>query len=225
MRKRRVIIYHSEDMILRVMGNFFASRGYEIVTFDTPVVCPVDRYKGTVSCTNLYSCADIIISDFAMPVMNGLDLFRSQLGRSCKVPIKNRAFISGEEDRLNLAAMQEEGYTIFSKPFNFNLISKWLVERERDTDLSRPLGATRRERRQESNQEISYMVLPSTQKLNATATNVSPSGMCMKVQSSIMVKQEMFIISRSSGEYRSASVRWMKKVSDKQYLAGVSFVK
>ena len=223
MRKRRVVIYDDSLVILNVLRKYFAERGYDVVTFEAPEGCPIDE-RDAVTCENLPACADIVISDFMMPVKNGAELFETQSLRGCRVPVKNKAIMSAFCDDSRIHAMQEAGYRVFAKPFNFTSLSQWLDEREQDMDLSRPLYAHRKERREQSDTEVTCLLRPHAMKLHGIATNTSPSGLCVKLNSPVTEEQQVSVLFGSLGEYRPASVRWKRKIGEDHYLAGMSFM-
>lgn len=223
MRKRRAILYDDREIILKIMGDFFIMRGYEVVAFETPVVCP-GYDKDMVSCKKSQACADIVISDFRMPKMNGLDLFKAQASRGCRIPIQNKALMSGYINDGLRDMVQEAGYMFFAKPFSFGFIAEWLSEREPHMDLSQPLEMARKEPRDISNKEIIYAILPSALKLKGVTTNTSPSGLCIKTDAPVAVEQSVTILFGQTGNGRSASVRWMREIERGNYLAGVSFM-
>jgi CheY-like chemotaxis protein len=99
MRKRRAIIFDDNDLLLSVFKDYFMHRGYEVLTTEAPVVCPV--------CDNniVYadkSCADVIITDFNMPHMNGIERLKAQSQRGCKVPAGNKVLMLGYVDESGL---------------------------------------------------------------------------------------------------------------------------
>jgi CheY-like chemotaxis protein len=223
MRKRRVIIHDDQKIILNVLGSYFAMRGYEVVTFESPAVCAVSG-EDSITCEKLPACADIIISDFMMPVMNGAEMFRAQSRRGCRVPVKNKAVMSGCGDDSRLQLMQEAGYRIFAKPFDLKLISEWLDGREPEMDLSQPLCMPRREHRQQISKEVTCLLLPHALKLRGIATNISPSGLCVKINTPVTEEQKVSVLFGSTGDYRPASVRWKRKIEERHYLAGLLFM-
>jgi len=115
MRKPRAIIYDDESMILEVLEQFFARRGYEVFLYGSPVVCPYENLFD--SCSDLPRCADIIISDYNMPDMTGIELFQRQLSRGCKTDIKMKAIITGSCNEAILKHCKDLGCRYFQKPF------------------------------------------------------------------------------------------------------------
>jgi YesN/AraC family two-component response regulator len=82
----------------------------------------------------------MIITDFQMPKMNGLQLLKAQTERGCKIDIRNKAVISGYIDGSNNHIMDTLGCSYFSKPFQFKELSGWLADCEKRIDLSQPVG-------------------------------------------------------------------------------------
>lgn len=132
-RKRRAFIYDDDDCILNVLRYFFTQREYEVVTHQKAVVCPLDAE--TLVCSNPHACADVVITDFMMPGMNGVDLLLSQSRNGCKIPAKNKALMSGFADNEETKKIRDLGCSFFKKPFNLQELSRWLDEREQEMDL------------------------------------------------------------------------------------------
>jgi len=45
MRKRRAIIIDNEPVVLQLLVTYLSKRGYEVLSFHEPIVCPVFREK------------------------------------------------------------------------------------------------------------------------------------------------------------------------------------
>jgi CheY-like chemotaxis protein len=220
MRKRKVIICEVK-MSLKVLKNYFETRGYNVVPFESPMDCPIDD-NDDVSCEKVRACSDIIITDFMMPIMNGAEMFKAQTRRGCRVQIKNKALMAGyvEDDRLKV--MQETGYKIFAKPLKFDLLSAWLDELEPKMDISRALGVTRKEHRSQGNKDVTVTILSDAMMLKGIATNMSASGLCVKIDVPVREEQKISVSIGRSDNHRPALVRWMSKNAEGRYLVGVS---
>ena len=140
MRKLKVIIFDDEVMILHMLNRWFSQKGYEVLTFNEPAVCPIYEKK-TVNCSKENKCADIIITDFKMPRMNGIELLQHQSQRGCTLDIKNKAVMSAYMSDKNKMVIKNIGCSFFEKPLELSLLSDWTNECEKRTDLSLPLGS------------------------------------------------------------------------------------
>ena len=139
MRKPRVIIFDDEQYILLMLTKYFSRRGYEVLTYNNPTACPIiEMHKN--GCDKEYLCADIIITDFKMPVMNGDEFLKILSQRGCKLDVRNKLMISGVIDEKNMHKIEEVGCHLIRKPFTLSELSDWLTEREKHIDLSRPLS-------------------------------------------------------------------------------------
>jgi DNA-binding response OmpR family regulator len=138
MRKPRAFIYDDDKGILRVLEYFFLLRGYDVCAHERPVACPID--PGASLCLSPHACADVIITDFMMPELNGIDLLTFQSRKGCKIPIRSKALISGFVEERDMNRLRELGCAFFNKPFNLDDLAGWLDEREQEMDLSQPLN-------------------------------------------------------------------------------------
>ena len=152
MRKPRVIIYDDEISLLE---SCFSRRGYEVFSYRTPVVCPING-NSALGCNCQAPCADLMISDFLMPQMTGTELFWRQTERGCKVAEKSKAIVSiCSEERL-LRLCEDSGYRYFEKPFNYEELTSWLGECESNFDLSKQLGGRPAGARSDFRQDTDY---------------------------------------------------------------------
>lgn len=139
MRKPRVIIYDDDVTVLDMLKTFLIRRGYEVLAFNEPISCPI--YEKLASCCEVaYACADITISDFNMPRMNGIQLLELQSQRKCKIDIRNKAIISGHFSDETLREIENMGCSFINKPFRLSEIAHWLDTCANRMDLSRPVG-------------------------------------------------------------------------------------
>ncbi len=220
MRRRRAIVFDDDIVITGLLKNFFVLRGYDVVTYNEPLICPI--YSSTVECDANGPCADIMIVDYRMPVMNGMELLKAQQTRKCGLISKNKALITGYADYLDRRAIEELGCAFFEKPLNFSRLAAWFDECEQRMDLSRPLGLLRREHRRPSGGEITFEA--SSVVYTAVAVNRSTSGLCLRTAVPFWPDQFLAIHSPDHRSTRTASVRWIREIADNSYLVGLQLV-
>jgi CheY-like chemotaxis protein len=138
MRKPRVIIFDDDVNILNLFKDFFSRIDYEVLAYSEPIVCPMYE-KNADNCIKKNRCADIILTDFTMPRMNGIELLEKQFQSGCKLDIRNTAIITGTVDDDTKRLIEKLGCAYFKKPFRLKELSYWLNERVKNMDLSEPL--------------------------------------------------------------------------------------
>jgi DNA-binding response OmpR family regulator len=221
MRKLRVNIFDDDVSNLKMLKIFMSQRDYEILTFDRPVVCPLNSDKSN-KCNTLKPCADIIITDYLMPEMTGLEMLLHQAQRGCKVDIKNKIVMSSDLDSKGQKVLEGLGCTFFSKPCNFKELSAWLDDCEKRIDLSKPLGIIRKEKRYPANIDIAYAYNSGEKTYQATVINYNGYGLCLKVGTPLAEGQFIVIITELPIDCNNASIRWVKKMEPDFYMAGCS---
>ncbi len=221
MRKPRVIIFDDEVFILNMLKDFFLLRGYEVLSYDDPTtICPIYGVGGDV-CTNHYPCSDVMLTDFNMPGVNGVELIEFQVRKGCTMPIRNKAVISGYIDAWNRRRVRELGCHFFHKPFTLSALSEWLNECEQRTDLHIPLATRRREKRYESCREVNFRLPSGDRVYSGVAVNMSVSGLCLRVPTALEREQTIDLLPSAFHSCRSASVRWTRRIDDGAYLTGL----
>ncbi len=221
MRSRRAIIYDDDKVILDMLKEYLSSRGYEVMTFREPVVCPIS--ENAANCASIDTCADIMMTDLMMPKMNGVELLQAQMKRGCKLSVKNKAIMSGYDiEQFYPQEIRDLGCTFFRKPFDFSEISLWLSVRELQMDLLQPLAIRRKEKRYDSVTEVAYAVSPHEVNLKGTALNVSASGMCLQTASPLRKGQYLTVDLGQRDSIRTALVRWLRKIEGGAYIVGLN---
>ena len=220
MRQRRALIFDDEAVVLLVLRDFFETRGYEVLAFPGPVECPV--YAEGASCSNTAPCGDIMLVDYQMPRMNGIELLQSQARRGCKLTAKNKALLTGYMDERNMSHLQKLGAAFFEKPVLFDELGKWVDECEGRMDLAMLLGYPRKEDRRDYSAEISYEVPASGDGIcRGAIVNLSLSGLCIRVRSPLEKEQPITIKTPLPIASQVAFVRWLRNSGDGGYLAGL----
>ena len=219
MRRRRAVIFEEDVVVMGLMKMFLSLRGYDFFAYREPMACPI--YQGDEPCNLINPCADIMLIDFNIPGMEGSELIKAQSGRDCKLMPANKAIISGYSDMLNRSEIHNLGCAIFEKPLDFSRIAVWFDECERRMDLSQPLGIMRKEKRRPCHREILFQIEHASDLKKGVATNVSPSGLCLKITTALWLHQRLRIKSADIDPMRPASVRWINSIGHNSFLAGV----
>jgi CheY-like chemotaxis protein len=220
-RKPRVLLFDDDISILSVFERFFALRGYEVFSFAEPEFCPI--YKGNAeACTKAKPCADLVITDFSMPGMDGAELLGRQEREGCTLDIRNKAILSGYMPDDGRERVESLGCAVFQKPLRLSELAPWLEACEGRMDLSRPVGIMRRESRYETEEKIMYHCGDRNQALQGTVVNISDSGLCLKVDNPLPGSRTIRIKTDLANCCRSADVRWIRKADKNVFMVGVT---
>ncbi len=221
MRKKRVIVYDDEPLILGLLSDILSLKDYEVFTFSAHRVCPI--YKDNVEiCRNLLPCADVLITDIMMRGINGIELLLKQKERGCKINLRNKAVISGTLTYDYKKMITDMNIKYFHKPFAFSELDKWLDECEQRIDLTQELGIKRKHDRSPSRIKIKYELPFHERKFEGIVTNISKGGFCLTTRSPI-VKEEMIVIDTElPTACQEATVRWVNILPDASFTAGLS---
>jgi YesN/AraC family two-component response regulator len=73
-------------------------------------------------------CADIVITDFNMPNMNGVELLKLQHDRGCAAQVENKAVMSAAITTQVKDEVDNLGCHFLEKPFKRADIKQWLEE-------------------------------------------------------------------------------------------------
>ena len=221
MRKPRAIIFDDEIFILNMLKDFFLMRGYEVLSYNDPTaICPNYGDEGD-TCRNDHPCSDIMITDFQMPGVNGLELLEFQARKGCKLDNRNKAVISGYIDDRSRQRVSELGCNFLQKPFTLYALSEWLGACEKRVDLESPLATRRKEERFESQREVTFSISSTDQLYTGIAINMSPSGLCLKIPALLRREDTLKLHAGYFHSCQQASVRWVKQIDNGAYIAGV----
>ena len=135
-RKIRIILFDDEVLIRKLYGRYFQSKGYEVIKYQNPSLCPLQQ-KHDCHCEEQELCADIMITDVDMPFVSGLDFVESQLRKGCKIP--NIAIMSGVWTESTMKRAKDLGCTVFEKPINLSVLTEWLNKCVKRLDQSKNL--------------------------------------------------------------------------------------
>ncbi len=221
MRKPRVIIFDDDAMLLEVMELYFDKWGYEVFPYQSPMSCLFNGSAG--GCKNLASCADLMISDFQMPQITGMELFHFQEQRGCSIGKKMKALMSGQVDEALLKQCNNSGYRFFKKPFSFSELDSWVNECEQNFDLSKQLGGKMPDKRHDFRRNIVYHLNSSSpdETYIALTLNKSFDGLGVRVFDPLYAGQEITILDGLETPNLNGTVIWCNKIGEDSYRAGL----
>jgi DNA-binding NtrC family response regulator len=219
LRRPRAVIIDDDIVVMALLRTYFHLRGYDVLTYREPRVCPIS--DDDTECSLNRPCADIMLVDFSMPRMNGIDIFKAQSSRKCKLTSRNKALITGYSDLLSQSIIDELGCAFFEKPFDFNRLAAWFDECEKRIDLSQPLGIKRKEKRRTCSTSVRYRAQTDADMLNGIAINMSTSGLCLQINRPLTQEQTITIYPSQARPSWSASVKWFKDIGNGNYVAGL----
>jgi CheY-like chemotaxis protein len=126
------------EYVKDVRARFFENddRGYEVVTFPEPGLCPLHVVQ-ECPCPAGTTCTDLIISDVNMSGTNGIDFVEGLIQKGCRQ--RHIAIMSGNFSEADLARTSRFGCTLFSKPLAMDALTAWVEEAERSIPAERKL--------------------------------------------------------------------------------------
>lgn len=128
MKATKVLILDDDPFIVSLLVNIFHRRGCDVVTYSSPAACPLYS-DATCECKQGEPCASVIVSDYDMPLVNGVEFLESLKKRGCRCA--HTALASGsfpaQETMDRLAKL---GIKFFAKPFHKDQIIDWLNQIE-----------------------------------------------------------------------------------------------
>ncbi len=135
MRLRAVII-EDEPLVRYTLEYLCGRRGYEVLAFSDPGLCPL-YFRPPCPCPRGTACADLLLVDQYMPMVNGLNFVEGLRSKGC-VALQIAA-ISGAWPPAARAHAVQLGCTIFPKPFAVADLFAWFDSVEVRVDPTRTL--------------------------------------------------------------------------------------
>lgn len=140
-RKLRIHIIDDDPAISLLLVRLLSSMGHRVSSFNNPTDCPVYT-SPHCECPQEHPCADVIISDIMMPVMDGIEFFRQQRKRGCKAPDANKALMSASVSPQQRMTIEELGCHFIKKPFSLDEIKQWLETCAENIPAGQPLASS-----------------------------------------------------------------------------------
>ena len=223
MRKRRVIIFQEEPVIKLLLESIFSRRGYEVLSFNEPVICPVyESRQEERFCLKEHPCSDIVITDQRLPSMTGIELLRRQSTHGCKLMPMNKAVLSAYLTESEQKDLCELGGHFISTPFHLADLTRWIEECEKRMDVNVPLAIRRKEKRMPVQVAVFFRTETMDKILDGTVTDISRSGFCLSTDRPFDPAETVRLVSDIPYTCSVASARWSKTTESGKIITGFS---
>ena len=126
----KVIIVVDDPLILSLLHILIQRRGHTVLSYSNPQECPLFRAP-SCPCAAAPPCPDVILSDYNMPQVNGMEFLEDVRNRGCQCT--HVAIITGkglaEDDLIRMAKLDTR---FFLKPVDFQQLYDWLDRIEKE---------------------------------------------------------------------------------------------
>ncbi len=127
----KVIIVDDDPMICTLLRKLIQRKGHTVLTYASPLDCPIYQ-DNLCPCEPSTCCADIIISDYNMPAVNGVEFLNKVYNRGCRC--RNFALITGKGlDEPDLILTARLGTKYFLKPIDYTQLYDWIDRVQQQT--------------------------------------------------------------------------------------------
>ena len=123
--KLRILLVDDDQSILDVTRTFFEARGHEVITAANPTLLPVCYGR---ECNQAHPCADMVLIDFSMPRMTGLEFLELQESRGCKLTAANKFIMTGEPGKVDPERAKKVSCRVLAKPVVFAQLDELLKQ-------------------------------------------------------------------------------------------------
>lgn len=123
MKSKKAIVIDDESSICELLKMVLDEKGYAAEIYPNPLACPLYR-ESSEACHADYSGYDILITDYNMPGMNGIDFVSWLLQNNWLIP--KIAIISGTWDIEAKTRASGLNCQLFDKPFSINEVQNWI---------------------------------------------------------------------------------------------------
>lgn len=119
------MVIDDDPTVLALLQIMLQRRGYKVHTYENPIESPLYTCQGCPCSIPEIGCPDLIISDFNMPEMNGVELLESAMEKGCHC--RHLALISAKGlMEADLLRVVKYGTRYFTKPLDLDDFYSWL---------------------------------------------------------------------------------------------------
>lgn len=83
----RVIVLEDSDIIRNALRERLEDKGYEVFVFANPLICPLQKIP-QCRCMPNECCADVLVVDFDMPFISGIEFLKNNMEKGCRAANK-----------------------------------------------------------------------------------------------------------------------------------------
>jgi CheY-like chemotaxis protein len=121
----RILLFEDNLLVRSALRNALSKQGWEVLSYPDPDFCPLRQWP-SCRCREAEVCADVLVTDFEMPHIDGLEFARELLEKGCR--IQHLAMLSETEDQNALTRARDLGFRLFSKSEGVPALLQWLHE-------------------------------------------------------------------------------------------------
>lgn len=135
--KLRIFIIDDEESIRETFKWHLEGLGHEVIALPDPSFCTV--YMGAC-CKMTNPCADILIIDYSMPRMNGMELLELMEKKGGLTAARFKMILTGDATQIDLSAAERLGCEVRQKPMRLSELEDWVNTLTKEIPANRELA-------------------------------------------------------------------------------------
>ena len=125
----KILVIDDEECIRDTFKWHLEDLGHEVLTASEPMMC--DVYNGH-DCHKEHPCTDVLLIDYRMPRMTGLEFIELLSKRGCKSLAANRIIISGDTSPIDMDKVKQLGCQVLQKPLSLKRLEETISKVDRN---------------------------------------------------------------------------------------------